>query len=271
MPIPDLPDSCWEIDPACLTGDWESLSPEVQARGLALATATLRRLTLGRVGGCPITVRPCPKPGCGGIPLGLMYGSYDQAGAYGLPFYPYQQIDGSIINCCPAASCNCEASCQVVMDTYVGRIDSIKIGGVEKYTGHESDFRIDNDDTITYTGTDTCPFPTHQTMGLPDTQPDTFSITYLPTHEVDGLGAWAAGILAVEFAKACAGSKCRLPLGTTAVVRQGVSLTITPGMFPDGFTGIREVDTYIALWNPNGDKVRSQVWSPDTRGARVMR
>ena len=33
--------------------------PEVQDRAPGLASATLRRLTGYRVGGCPITVRPC--------------------------------------------------------------------------------------------------------------------------------------------------------------------------------------------------------------------
>ena len=71
-------------------------------------------------------------------------------------------------------------------------------------------------------------------MTLADTEPDTFSVTYLNGYPVDGLGAYAAGVLAMEFAKACTGGKCRLPAGVTSVARQGVSLQIATGAFPAG-------------------------------------
>lgn len=259
--IPDLPSDCWPISPGCLTGEWESLEDEVQERSKALATATLRRLTLFRVGGCPVTVRPCGKKGCSGIPLGYNWGGYGDI--YAMPFFPFQQVDGSIVNCCPSMQCDCEAGCKVNLPGFVGAVSSIKVDGVEKLVGSPPPFRVDDNSTLVYTGTGDCPFPTSQNMGLNDTEDNTFSITYLPAHPVDGLGAWAAGVLAVEFSKACTGKTCRLPTGVTQVVRQGVTLTVTPGAFPNGLTGIREVDTFISLWNPNGLKVAPSVWSPD--------
>lgn len=85
-----------------------------------------------------------------------------------------------------------------------------------------------------------------------------FAVTYLNSYPVDGMGAYAAGVLAMEFAKACTGRKCSLPPGTTNVTRQGVSIEVVTGSFPGGVTGIREVDAYIALWRPEG----SPQWEP---------
>jgi hypothetical protein len=48
-------------------------------------------------------------------------------------------------------------------------------------------------------------------------------------------------------------------------------MEIAGGAFPDGFTGIREVDAYIALYNPKAIRQRATVWSPDIKSPRVMR
>ena len=96
-------------------------------------------------------------------------------------------------------------------------------------------------------------------------------MTYLNSYPVDSLGAYAVGVLAMEFAKACIGGKCRLPATVTAITRQGVSFEIASGTFPSGFTGIREVDTYISMWNPQGLRQRASVWTPDASSPRVVR
>jgi hypothetical protein len=54
------------------------------------------------------------------------------------------------------------------------------------------------------------------------------------------------------------------------VARQGVAYDIVSGSFPGGFTGIREVDAFIGLWNPRGLVSDSRVWSPDLSRPRVM-
>ena len=74
---------------------------------------------------------------------------------------------------------------------------------------------------------------------------------------------------AVEYARACTGGKCRLPQGVTSIVRQGVSFEIEGGAFPNGFTGIREVDAWIALWNPDGLRQQAKVYSPDLKRPRL--
>jgi hypothetical protein len=95
-----------------------------------------------------------------------------------------------------------------------------------------------------------------------------FGVRYYNNFRPDGLGSWIAGIMAVEFAKSCTGGKCRLPAGVQSISRLGVSMEIPSGMFDQGLTGIREVDSWLRTWNPYQLKSASTVWSPDLRPAR---
>jgi hypothetical protein len=45
-------------------------------------------------------------------------------------------------------------------------------------------------------------------------------------------------------------------------------MEFSTGMFPDGMTGIREVDAYLTSINPNALRQPSRVWSPDLPGHR---
>jgi len=107
-------------------------------------------------------------------------------------------------------------------------------------------------------------------MALPDTEENTFSVTYLNGWPPDAMAEYAAGVLAMEFAKACMGGKCRLPATVSAVSRQGVQFEAVAGRFLERTTGIREVDAWIALWNPGWMRERSQVWFPGQRYPRVV-
>ena len=61
----------------------------------------------------------------------------------------------------------------------------------------------------------------------------------------------------------------QLPSGVTEITRRGITMSIQQGMFPEGYTGIREVDAYIARQNPHRLKVPLTAWSPDLRPGRV--
>lgn len=269
---PDIPPSpvpyggCpWPVDPACLTDDWNNLDPDVQDRALALASSTLYRLSGYRVGGCPVTVRPC-KADCVASSLRPSY--LDMLGFYGgSGFFPH--IDGGVwVNSCGCrGDCSCGPECRVSLPAPVGSVTEVKVDGT---VVPATDYQIDGNGII-WTGAGDCPWPTCQDMGLPDTEPGTFSITYLNSWPVDSLGAYAAGVLSMEFAKACTGGKCRLPAGVTSIVRQGVAIEVAGGTFPNGFTGIREVDAILAMWNPTPIRQAPTVWSPDLRSPRVMR
>lgn len=100
-------------------------------------------------------------------------------------------------------------------------------------------------------------------------QPNTFCVTYVRGQAATELSSYIAGVLAYEYSKACTGGKCRLPSGVTTVVRNGISFEIASDAFEHGLTGIREVDAFIAVYNPYRLKSAPSIWSPDQRSART--
>jgi len=256
---PSYDECLWPIDPACKTDEWNALPEADKERGLALASATLRRLTGYRVGGCPLVVRPCKKS------CAMDYGYYDPTGG---TFVPHISTQGQWVNACGCTSdCSCGPLCEVRLPLPIGEIISVDVAGVDV----TAQTRILNN-RLVWTGAGECPFPTCQDLSAAPGAPDTFTVTYRQGAPVDGLGAYAVGVLALEYAKACTGSKnCRLPRGTTQVVRQGVTIEVVTGSFPNGMTGIQEVDSFIALWRPEGaPRWPSRVWTPGM-ASRVQR
>jgi hypothetical protein len=239
----------WPIDDACFTTEWDGYDQTIQDRALALASATLRRLTGYRVGGCPITVRPC-KRGCAETHGDLGFWSGSQ-------FHPHVSAFGYWVNSCGCTTpdCSCTMLDKITLPAPIGEVVEVKIDG-----DTVTDF-VRYGNTLVATGATV--WPACQDLTLADTEVGTFSVRYLNAYPVDSLGAYAAGVLAVEYARACAGNICQLPPGVTTIVRQGVTMEIASGAFPGGITGIREVDTYVALWNPQGIRQQATVWSPD--------
>lgn len=244
-------DGClWPLDPACLTEEWDKYDDTVRTRATALASSSLYRLTGYRVGGCPVKVRPRPQRGLCAIPL-----SYATA----LPYQPIL-LNGLWRNAtCPP----CSDPRLVDLPSPVGEVSEVKVDGVVL---PPSDYRIVDRHYLAWAGTGDPPWPGEQDYVVPDTEPGTFSVTYLNSYPVDSLGAYAAGLLAVEFAKACSsgGSKCKLPSNVISIVRQGVTYELSAGAFPDGKTSIREVDVFIEQWNPKGRRP-GQVLIPGKR------
>lgn len=243
---PVASDVCWPVDTGCCSG-FDDYDVEVQDRAIALATTTLRALTGFQVGGCPRTVRPCTT-GCDS-----MSGS---AAFYDGSFYPLNW-NGTWTNC------GCGGGCihnGIELPRPVGRVDRVTIDGVDLA---EDEYRIIDGSILIRTNGE--PWPTTQDMTKPDTEVGTWSITYLNAYPVDANGAYAAGVLACEYAKACSGGSCSLPSGVREIARQGVTMTITPGAFPNGMTGIRSVDAYIRVFNPFGLAVPSTVYVPGRR------
>lgn len=246
MTVPDLDGCPWPVDPACLTEDWETLYEEdVKARAVALAGNTLRRLTGYRVGGCPITVRPC----------GHEQWRYWGLDGYGVvPFRPYLDQHGSWHN---AACGTCGTSNKRLrLEVPMGGVVEVKVDGAVLDEG--TDYWVDGRWLVSLGAA----WPITQDLDLPTTEDDTFEVTYYNSYPVDGLGAYAAGKLAMQYAQACLGKKCELPSTVTNVVRQGVTFSLPAGAFPNGETGIREVDAYIGLWNPKHRVQKPMVWSP---------
>ena len=253
-PVPT--ELCWDLDPACLEDTWDNYDPAVQDRAGFLAVSTLRMLTAYRVGGCPITLRPCKPSLC---PPG--YSGYRDSWAGG-SFAPYVQNGLWYNGCGCSGNCGCTTSCEIALPAPIGELVEVKKDGVVVPL---ADLRVDNGYLLVYQGSGDCPFNMEQDLNKPDTEVGTWSVTYLNAFKPSALASYAAGVLAVEFAKACIGGKCRLPAGVTELVRAGVTMEITAGNFPGGFTGIKEVDSFIALYNPDGSNKRApKVFTPRT-------
>lgn len=250
---PEYGGCLWPLNPDCLGEEWTALSPEQQYRAHALASATLTRLTAGRVRECPIKIRPCKPEGFFRTGHGL---TEYQA------FSPVLTGEGTWVNvgCCTSPECSCVAVCSVPLPRPATRVDEVRVNGAvldpSTYFLHDS--------RVVWFSTEPCPFPAAQDLSKPDTEEGTFSVTYLNAYPVDSIGACAVASLALEFAKSFTGAgKCRLPSNVRNVNRQGVSMELVVGAFTDGVTGLREVDAYIALWNPDNLRSGPRVWSPD--------
>lgn len=271
-PLPALPDFCWPVDTSCVD-DWDAweippsegsegvprYTAEQKARAVALATQTLRMLTLWRVGGCPVTVRPATQ-GC----RDKTYRVFPVSGSGAVPWQPVS-MGGQWINigCGHSSACSCLGAREVLLPSNAGEVLSVTIDGL---TLDPTAYRLDAGARLVRLDGDT--WPLCQDLTKPDTEEGTWAVTYRPGAPVDGLGAYVAGVLAGEYVRACAGGSCDLPTGVTQVVRNGVTLTIGAGAFPDGKTGIRTVDAYLERWNPNGHTIPPAVWSPDVARAR---
>lgn len=259
----DLPDLCWPVDHSCIA-DWDTYPPDVQARADALAVTTLQSLTGYQVGGCPVTVRPCRADCAGGFDPYNALTAHQNAGlaaSSGTGWGPVYR-DGGWVNlaCGCRSGCSCTTVCEVRLPVPVGGISEVKVDGA---IVDPTMYRLIGD-RLVWTGPGDCLWPYCQNLAAPDTEAGTFAVTYLNAWPVDGLGSYAAGQLAGEFAKACSGGKCRLPSGVTQVSRGGTTYTITADLFEDGRTGIREVDAWIRRYNPYALKTPSTVYSPDT-------
>lgn len=236
----------------------------------ALAWMTLAALTADQVGTCPITVRPCKK-GC--PPSGsYLVAPVDASGRYAgvLPgrstFAPYVNGRGAWVNSCGCAGsdCSCTALCEAIVPGPVGDILEVWLDGAVL---DPSAYRVDDGNRLVRTDGD-C-WPTCQDMAQDAHGDAAFSVTYYRGMAPNAVTLWMAGLLAVEWFKACTNDKtCRLPSGTQSVTRQGVSYQITSDMFGEAGTGIREVDAFVQRLNPYRLKMAPVIAIPNARPAR---
>lgn len=233
----------WTPNYAC-DDNWSTYDPDLQMRATDLAWASLRHLTAGRVGHCPARLRPC-RQDCSGE---VTYRPYIRDGQW------YNAACGTHRD-----RCSCDHLWTVSMPGEVASVRQVVLGGEVLVEG--VDYRLaDRRDLIALAGR---VWPTCQDMTQDFDGADAFTVDYVPGIAPGEAGLWAAGVLASEFAKACSGSKCRLPSSVTSVSRQGVTMEFSEGFFANGQTGIREVDAYVLSVNPNHLHTPSRVWSPD--------
>lgn len=238
--------STWPIDwPAAANVDAADQDMVILAE--QYAAASMRMLTLNRVGGLPRKVMPTGRTCTSPIMRRDMF--------YPAPWYP---SSGSLKACHCSLGCSCAGVHGVLLAAPVGEIIEVTVNGValdpSAYRVEDGERLIRNDGT---------PWPVCAGKD--------FTVTYLNAHKVDALGAYAGGVLAWEFLKSLTSDKrCRLSARASVVNRQGINMELTPGMFPDGTTGIEEIDVYLRQWNPAGVKFAPSVYSIDAPRAREV-
>jgi len=239
----------WQPNMAC-SPEWDTLDPDLQERSTALAWSAIRLLTGGMVGGCPVLLRPCASAPCHSCVNELR---------------PY--LSGGVwFNATPCGGwgCSCDPLSEVVFPGRVAQVTEVRQDGVVVVP---SRYRLDGNRLLRIDG---IAWLACQDMTLPDTQPGTLSVAYVPGTQPGADGLWAVGVLAYEFSKACTGGKCRLPASVTSVTRQGVTMDFDNSMFSNGLVGIREVDAWLLSVNPNKLKIPPRVWSPDVAHGRII-
>lgn len=235
----------WPIDwPASI--DITTYDPDIVALAERAAVSSIRMLTLDRVGGLPRTVMPAGRTCRAPFMRVDMF--------YPAPVFP---------SAATLKSCNCLLACRcadvhsVLLTAPIGDIYEVKVDGVVL---DPANYHVEDGDKLIRDDGKQWP-----ACGGRD-----FTVTYLNGHKVDAMGAYAAGVMAVEYLKLFSSDKgkCRLPSSVTNVQRQGLTFEIARGMFPEGVTGIPEVDTFIIRWNPHGLRTRPQVYSPELQRRR---
>lgn len=257
--LPPMAVLCWPVViPDADRTAWDGYTTEVAELAKQAAVATLRSLVGQRVGGCPVTVRPCQAE-CGD----RTWASFPVAGVSAASGWRPALASGVWLNIgCrhDGIRCGCSAVGAIRLLPPVGPVQAVWVHGVQL---DPADYRVGGNYLYRLDGAQ---WPLTQDLTQPFDGPDAFAVTYLNSLPVDGLGAYVAGVLAVEYAKGLTGSKCRIPAGVTQVQRQGVTLTLADAM-PGGSTGIREVDAWVRQYNPHGLRTPSTVWSPDLASA----
>ena len=192
----------------------------------------------------PVTVRPCSTRN--------------------VCYSPWHPRDG-------IRSCSCSGLSEVLLPGYpVVEIAEVLIDGE---TQPPSEYRLDERrklvrlvDGFGHAQN----WPACQRLDLADTEEHTFSVSYYYGVSPPQAAIGAAAQLGGEIYRACAGAgagsaECALPLGTTKLVRQGVTIErqALEGFLTAGRTGMVKVDAFLAAFGADGARRRPSVWSPD--------
>lgn len=255
VPTGSVAPCAWTIDTTCIDG-WDGYTNSERDRATAWATRILWALTGRRFGVCEVTVRPCGG-NCRYWGGWMAYPAI--ADGVGTVFSPYIR-DGAWFNCGCAGSCTCRPACEVWLPGPVASVTSVVVDGV---VVAPENYRVDNASMLV--GLNGQCWPDCQNLNLESPSVGTFEVTYGRGTLVPVAGQIAAGLLAGEFIKACAGNACALPQNLSSLARQGIQVTaIDPTDLLDaGLTGVAEVDLWIRAENPGRLTRRPRVWSPD--------
>lgn len=236
----------------------------------SMATEYLWRWTQQTFGLCTVTIRPC-RQDCGMFES-TFYGFSGPLLPLGstAPFLPVL-LNGQWMNLgCGRCGdrCSCSQVHEVVLPGPIYEIVDVVIDGQLLMP---TAYRVDNRASLVRIDGQAWPLCNDMSSdsGLGTGAAGTWEVTYKRGAEVPTGGQVAAGILAVEFAKAaCEDASCRLPKRVQTVTRQGVTIGMLD-TFDDidvGHTGIWLVDSWVASTSKTARG--SRVYSPDVRPLR---
>lgn len=157
------------------------------------------------------------------------------------------RVGGASITVLPEATVLNRADA-IYLEAPVGAVDSVTVAGLPL---DASAYVVENGNLLVRT--DGGSWPT-----------GSLAVTYQNSYPADALASRVAGVLALEYYRMIsAGKGCRLSTKVTSVARQGITMEIEAGLFPNNETGVPEVDHFIKQWNPRGASSRGGVITPD--------
>ena len=246
----------WQFDYSCDWTDEEynDLDPALLARAEGLAVDALRALTLGAVGNCPVILRPCVASCTQEVGWSISDGFWS---------VPFMDRGRWYNGCGCKTDCACTSLSEVILPE-PGRVTQVSIG---TEVLDPSTYRVDNYTRLVRL--DGEKWPSCQDMASAPGQEGSFAVHFAKGHRPGPSAFLAAGRLAAQFYKACAGDDgCSLPTSVVAMTRQGVSFEMSVGVFPNNVTGVQEVDAFLRVWNPYKATAPTFIYSPDAPAPR---
>lgn len=232
---------------ACQNTDvLDDLSAEDRGLVTSLATDLLWRWSGRQFGMCPDTIRPCRNTG---EPF-LASSKLGNRVIRGSTWSPYL-LDGQWYNArcgdrC-GGICACSRQNTLVLPSGTREVTKVSIdGAVLPPTDYHVERQFGGPPLlIRREGA----WPASQNLSASLGEDDTWGVTLVRGLPVPPGGQVAAGLLAVELAKAlCKDNTCQLPARVQTVTRQGVTVAVLDTMddIDEGKTGIWIVDSWLA-------------------------
>lgn len=244
---------CTDLSALEDSGDYEMFE--------AMATEYLWNWTGRKFGLCEVSVRPCREDCTEGWSSFWGWGPIPGAYPGGAPWRPVV-ISGRWYNLgCRRCGdqCGCGHLEQIKLPGPISSVEAITIDGETMPSGS---YRVDDGKFLVRL--DGGSWPLCQDLSVSPTEEDTWEITYKRGVPVPSGGNVAAGVLALELAKAaCNDKSCQLPQRVQSITRQGVTIAMLDA-FDDiekGHTGIWLIDSWLS--SMNNAPIPSRVYSPD--------